>query len=235
MKLYKPIEIARKLKISTSALRHYESWGIVPPAARADNGYRMYTEEHLAYFTCIRAMLPGFGMNIAKEVMKLMMRGEVAEALWVVNASQAELYQDKVMAERTVELLDTNHLTEAEQHHPRSRRWMTIGEIAEETGVPASAIRHWELEGLLDLPRDEENGYRKFNQAHYRQILIIRTLRSANHPLDVIKSVMDNLDHHDIAQARQIARESMIYLDHINRHQIRGIHSLYELCKVLGL
>jgi len=60
VKMLKPIDIAKKLNISTSALRHYESWGIIPTVPRSSNGYREYTEEHVAYFQCIRAMLPGF-------------------------------------------------------------------------------------------------------------------------------------------------------------------------------
>jgi len=59
----RPIDIARKLNISTSALRHYEDWGIIPPVERGANGYRVYTEVHVAYFECIRAMNAGFGMG----------------------------------------------------------------------------------------------------------------------------------------------------------------------------
>ncbi len=34
------IEIAKKMNISTSALGHYESWGLIPKVVRAENGYR---------------------------------------------------------------------------------------------------------------------------------------------------------------------------------------------------
>ncbi len=30
----RPIDIAKKLDVGTSAMRHYEEWGIVPPAKR---------------------------------------------------------------------------------------------------------------------------------------------------------------------------------------------------------
>jgi Predicted transcriptional regulators len=56
---------------STSALRHYESWGIVPTPERTASGYRLYTEEHAAYFECFRAMRPGFGMDIVKKTMTI--------------------------------------------------------------------------------------------------------------------------------------------------------------------
>ncbi len=70
--MIRPIDIANKLGVSTSALRHYESWGIVPPVERAANGYRMYTEEHVAYFECIRSMAPGFGIQLTSRVTLLL-------------------------------------------------------------------------------------------------------------------------------------------------------------------
>ena len=36
---YRPIDIARKLNISTSTLRIYEDMGIIPPVKRSDSGY----------------------------------------------------------------------------------------------------------------------------------------------------------------------------------------------------
>lgn len=56
----RPIDIAKKLDVGTSAMRHYEEWGIVPPAKRKPSGYRVYTEVHEAYFLCIRANVPWF-------------------------------------------------------------------------------------------------------------------------------------------------------------------------------
>ncbi|MFC7440523.1 MerR family transcriptional regulator [Laceyella putida] len=56
---------------------------------------------------------------------------------------------------------------------------MAIGEVSTLTGVSSSAIRHWENERLISLPRDQVNGYRKFNRTQIRQIQMIRILRSA--------------------------------------------------------
>lgn len=229
----RPIDIAKKLNISTSALRHYESWGIVPPPERAPNGYRIYTEEHVAYFECIRAMLPGFGMNVTKDVMVMVREKETDRALWTINEQQARLHQDKTMAEKTLSLLETESLDNV---MPRGKRKeMTIGEVAAETGVPASAIRHWEREGLLSLPRGGDNGYRLFNGTLLRQILIIRTLRAAAYPIESIRQVMKELDLHHIGSARRVAKDSLAYLNHINRSQTRGIHYLYRLLQATGL
>ncbi|CAM3715670.1 MULTISPECIES: MerR family transcriptional regulator [Paenibacillus] len=229
----RPIEIARKLGISTSALRHYESWGIVPPTERTASGYRIYTEEHAAYFECIRAMFPGFGVDVTKKVMKKLQEKELDEALWIINEVQARLHRDKTLAERTIRILETEQLDDADSHGRKDK--MTIGEVAAETGVEATAIRHWEKEGVITLPRDEENGYRTFNRALVRQILIIRILRSANYPLEVIKDVLQELQHHQVHNARRLFKETLVYLNHLNHHQIRGVHYVYRLCEVLKL
>ncbi|SFJ66454.1 MerR family transcriptional regulator [Thermoflavimicrobium dichotomicum] len=229
----RPIDIARKLNISTSALRRYEKWGIVPPAERAANGYRMYTEEHVAYFECFRAMLPGFGMKITKEVLRKVQRKEVEDALWIVNQEQARLHQDKTMAEKTVRILENEELDKFELGG--NRKWMTIGEVSAFTGASSSAIRHWEKEGLISLPRDQENGYRKFNRTQIRQIQMIRILRSANYPLEVIRQVLKEFGHNQIEVARRFARDSLDKLNYINRNQVRGIYYLYRLCSLLKL
>lgn len=53
----------------------------------------------------------------------------------------------------------------------------SIGEISELLGIPKSTLRYWESEGLISMPRDDDNNYRRYNPssiytisdlAHYR-------------------------------------------------------------------
>ncbi len=100
MKKIRPIDIAKKLNISTSSLRSYEERGIVPKPERSSTGYRIYTEEHVAYFECIVAMSPGFGMDITSAVLKNLQREELDAALWIINNAQVANYEDKIMIKR---------------------------------------------------------------------------------------------------------------------------------------
>ncbi|RED66239.1 MerR family transcriptional regulator [Cohnella lupini] len=229
----KPIDIARKLKISTSALRHYESWGILPPIERSANGYRMYTEEHVAYFECIRAMHPGFGFALTSDVLRKLIVQDINAALWMVNERQASLHQDKMIAEKTIQLLESTEFIEDRVSDIKPR--MTIGQVSRETGIPSSAIRHWDKMGILQIPRDPDNGYRLLSDSHLRKILLIRTLKSAVWSLDVISEVLSELDDNNYEQARRVARDSLKYLDRIVQNQLRGMHSLYLLCSKLKL
>lgn len=228
---FRPIDVAKQLNISTSALRHYESWGIIPAPERAPNGYRIYTEEHVAYFACIRAMYPVFSMQLISDVLKKIQKKEVDAALWLVSEAQASLYRDKQVAEKTVEVLEGQEFDNIDV--PRKKKWMTIGEVSEETLVPSSAIRHWEKIGLITPSRDPENGYRRFNRFHVRKILIIRTLKTSVYSLDVIKEVIKELDHNNIEQAKKVAKDSIEYLNQLNRAQVRGVNYLYQLCRTL--
>jgi DNA-binding transcriptional MerR regulator len=49
-------ELARRAGIAPSAVRFYEEAGVLPPAARRDNGYRDYAEDTLARLRLVVAL-----------------------------------------------------------------------------------------------------------------------------------------------------------------------------------
>ncbi|OPA75182.1 transcriptional regulator [Paenibacillus selenitireducens] len=233
MKLYKPIDIARKLQISTSALRHYESWGVVPTPARSTNGYRQYTEIHLAYFRCLRAMFPGFGVPVTCNVLRHIQHSEMDTAFWIVNKEQSILQQEKVVADQTLALLQNPELPMLKNTQLRDR--MTIGEAASLTDVQESAIRHWEKEELIAPLRDPQNGYRIFTPMHIRQILLIRTLRRTVYFLENMREIVQAVEHHSIEQAKKVTEQALQSIHQRSRQQFLGVHQLVELCKELDL
>ena len=227
----KGIEIAKKLEISTSALRHYESWGLIPEVERAANGYRIYTGEHEAYFQCIRALSAGFGMDLVRTVMPLVKNGEKLEALWLINKAQVDLYAEKNTVKRTVDLLDLKQIPNLSDY--RSKNSFTIGEVAKEANVSASAIRHWEKEGLINPGRHKESGFRIYSSSDVRKVLIIRTVQRVVYSLDIVREVLIDLDKNNIAQAKEMALQSLQYIDSTLVEQIRGIASLHNLLEIV--
>lgn len=230
---YKPINIARQLNISTSALRHYESWGIVPAPERAENGYRLYGEEHLAYFKCIRAMYPAFTMKVISEVLIHIQQGEADEAFWLVSREQASLYHEKIVLDQTMKLLEDPDLNEFDKKAIRDG--MTIGEVSKITNVPTSAIRHWEREDLIHPLRNNENGYRVFSRIHIRQILLIRSLRSTVFYLENMQDAVRAIENKSVHQAKKAMKEALASIHSLNKAQYRGVSELYNLCKLLKL
>jgi len=231
----KGIEIAKKLNISTSALRHYESWGLVPKVERAKNGYRIYTSEHEAYFKCIRALNAGFGMDLVKKVMPLIINKKTYDALWLINKAQVDLYNEKETVQKTVEILDSKDVTEELTAYTKfSIKYFTIGEVANETNVPASSIRHWENEGLLEPKRHPESGFRIYTASDIRRVFIIRTLQKTVYFLDIVRGVLSDIDKNNFDQAKEMALQSLQYIDNVLVEQVRGIASLQNLLDVIS-
>lgn len=230
---YKPIEIAKSLNVSTSALRHYETWGIVPTPERAKNGYRLYTEVHFAYFRFIRAMFPAVSMRVISNVLRYIQQKNVDAAFWIINEEQAKLHHEKKMAENTLAILYNPDIMKLDRKKLKNE--MTIGEVAELAEVTTSAIRHWEKEGLLVPNRNPDNGYRSFTQTHLSQILLIRAMRSKVHSLENLKEAVKSVEHYTVEQAKKVAKEALESINHRNHSQLHGIYELYDLCKVAGL
>src|SRR5688572_8562964 len=98
----RPIDIARKLKVSTTTLRTYAELGMTPPVSRSAAGYRIFTEEHVAYFVCIREMLTAFSLTHITKILKLVIANQIDTALWMANKAQADLHQEKIISEKMI-------------------------------------------------------------------------------------------------------------------------------------
>lgn len=139
----RPVDIARRFGLSTTTIRRYEELGLVPAVMRAPTGYRIYTDEHIAYFICIREMMNGFSLQIIAGMLGFVMKNRIDEALWLANKTQAELQNDRRVCEQMRQrFINKRPLG-------RSKKEYSIGEISSITGVPASTIRYWSNIGLL--------------------------------------------------------------------------------------
>ncbi|MFC4304138.1 MerR family transcriptional regulator [Cohnella boryungensis] len=225
------IEIARKLNISTSALRHYESWGIVPKVERSTNGYRIYTKEHEAYFQCIRALIPGFGVEFVREVMPRIKKGDKLEVLWLINKAQVSLHFERETLQKTVEMLDLKELANIPKFF--NKELFSIGEVAKIANTSASSIRHWEKERLIKPERQNENGFRIYSSSDIRKVLIIRAVQRVAYSLDIVREVLSGLDNNNVSQAKEIALKSLQYIDRSLVEQVRGIAYLHRLLEIV--
>ncbi len=230
----RPIEIARKLNVSTSTLRNYEDQGLVPPTKRTSKGHRVYTPVHLAYFECITAMAPGFGMDVTSKVMYHTQAKDLHSALWLMNNEQASLNQAKCDAERNMEWLKASSEIRMYGHEARD---MTIGEVSERIAVPRSTLRYWEKVGLIPSSRDPSNGYRRYSKSQLNQIMLLRTLRTAIYSSDVVelKQMIAEMNPTDLNHAQRILNETLNYLDRMVVEQMRGIYYVYRLWRLIDI
>lgn len=225
----RPVDIAKKINISTSLLRHYEDREMIPPVSRGENNYRLYETTHLAYLQCIMGMKGGFGVELTEKVMKKLQQGDVNSAFELINYYQAEFFKEREFLKGILTKLNTKHL------QSKGPKVMTIGELAEMTGVLPSAIRHWEKEGLITSHRQQGNDYRTFNDSHIKRIWLIQLLKSSNLFLGDIQEIIKHLNLDDEEQLAFIATRTQKSLQEKTATQIHGIHALYSLCETLNL
>jgi DNA-binding transcriptional MerR regulator len=228
----RPAEIANQLGISTSSLRNYEAKGIVPPANRASNGYRVYTKEHAAYFACIVAMSPGFGMEITSAVLTHLQRRELGPALWLINDAQAATHEDKLILEEAEGLMKGLTVNSDE-----GSGWMTIGEMSAAVGIPSSTLRYWEHDGLIAAERHEDNNYRLYDKFQELKVRILKSTQKMMYSSDTVllKQAVRSLPSWDLAAMQALIESARAALAHRNREQLSGLHSLYRLAFELEL
>lgn len=69
---------------------------------------------------------------------------------------------------------------------------LTVGELASSSGVPTSALRFYERQGLLHSRRTTGN-QRRYGRDMLRRVAFIRASQSVGMPLSVIRGVLDLL------------------------------------------
>ncbi|MEC0206570.1 MerR family transcriptional regulator [Paenibacillus lautus] len=230
---FRPKRLAEKYGLSSSTLRNYEAKGLIPPADRSSNGYRMYTERHEAYLACIQAMAAAFGMEVTSEVMHCLGRNESDDALWIVRDREVMLHREKVSLDQLVRELKS--CSEGSRDND-SNQYFSIHEVSRRTGAPKSAIRYWEQSGLFTAKRDPDNGYRLYNESHLFKIRMIQVLQSSVYSEETVnlKQSIARLELENIEQAMKLSESIQAYLHKTIKLQARALYFLYRLIQTTG-
>lgn len=85
-------------------------------------------------------------------------------------------------------------LVEIAQGGRSIERPLTIGQLAQATGVSAKTIRYYEQVGVLPVSRRSATGYRKYFQRDVHRLLFIRRARALRLSLSSIKALTAALD-----------------------------------------
>jgi DNA-binding transcriptional MerR regulator len=72
----------------------------------------------------------------------------------------------------------------------RPEHLITIGQLAAYAGVTIKAVRHYHQRGLLEEPRRDSSGYRRYDARHAIELVKIRTLAEAGVPLARVKALL---------------------------------------------
>src|SRR5690625_4652706 len=137
--LYKPIEIAKKLNISTNMLRYYEEKGLVPQPYRTNNQYRKYNQLHVVYFETVQAMSKGFAFEVIASIMADIQKDFIDDALWTLNNVYVQNGEDyKLLCKLKGKVEEMNQSNE---------QFIRIGNLSKAFAVSTTALRYWERKG----------------------------------------------------------------------------------------
>ena len=113
-------------------------------------------------------------------IMQAVNRGDVEDALRLIDESHAQLLDDR----RTLKAVEAA-LGDL-RPMPEERGDTFVGPLARRLGVLPATLRKWERAGLLQPRRDPLTGYRVYGAADVRDALLVHQLRRGGYLLDQI-------------------------------------------------
>lgn len=198
MNTYKTSQIAAKCGVHPNTVRLYEELGYIPPAPRAKNGYRLYSELHLEYVRMVRTALKStwLGGVIRKKALSVMLlsaAGSYEEAMKVSLEHLTLVREEREKAEIAARLLEDWAANNDDRTDSTGLYWKS-NEVVERLDITYDMLRSWERNGLITVPRDPDNGYRIFGKDELRRLYVIRALRKARFSLMSIHNMFRHYD-----------------------------------------
>ncbi len=89
---------------------------------------------------------------------------------------------------------------------------LTVGEMAERSGVPVSTLHFYEAEGLIESWRTPAN-HRRYDRRELRRVAIVRMAQSVGVPLSEVKAVLDRIPRDRAVSAAAWAKAAEPWAD----------------------
>ena len=202
---YKTSQVAKIIGIHPNTVRFYEELGLIPKPQRLSNGYRVFTNFHIAQFKLART---AFKVEVLQsglrkkmiDIVKLSAKGEFQKAIICTNNYINQVKIEKKNAEEAIEI--TKKLLSGIQEEG-NEIFLTRNQTAECLQVTIDTLRNWEMNGLLSVKR-KQNGYRVYTKSDIQLLKIIRSLRCANYSLAAILRMINALSNNSAIDIREV-------------------------------
>lgn len=196
MRPFRTSELARMANIHPNTVRLYERIGFLSPVPRAANGYREYDQRHLYQLKICRHIYDhqwiGRKLRAASlNVIAAMRCWELDQALLLANTYLALIEQEQAVAEQTAALLAK---WARQEPAPNAGRSYSKPEAAGLIGVTEEALRNWERNGLIRVPRRGTNAERVYGDQEINRLRVIYMLRVAGYSLAAIQKSLAQYD-----------------------------------------
>lgn len=206
---YYTSEIAHAVNVHPNTVRQYESWGYLPAVPRTPAGYRKFTDRHLDQVRLVRMALQytWFSGSIrysALEVIAEAAAGDFQQAMYRAKELQLLIHAEQAQAERALRILE-NWLEAPSSSNPQKELW--IGAAATLLNTTIDTLRAWERNGLIAIPRNPHNGYRRFGPAELDRLRVIDILRKAGYSTMAMLRMFSALDGGSMKSPRRLLNE----------------------------
>jgi DNA-binding transcriptional MerR regulator len=198
-------DVARESGYSVQQVRDLERLGVIPPAARATNGYRAYAAYHVQALRAYRGLASAAGPVAARRLLAELFAGNraqgpdpgatgLADAAAAVAAVHVGLARERDEALRARQALHAIHgEADSDTGTEADTDTMTITELAAALGVRTPTLRFWEQEGLAVPERVTTLRARQYGAGAIREARIVAALRSSGYGIPAVRDVVATL------------------------------------------
>ncbi len=205
MRYLRTSDLARATGFHPNTVRRYVDRGILPPVEYSPSGYRRFTRRHLDCLRLARQVYcppyPGQALFLSgTRIIQTAVRGDLDDALALARRHLALVQAEHAQAELAASVLErwASDMPIASTGQP-----LRIGEAARVLGVTIDVLRNWDRNGLIDIPRDPSNGYRRYGAAELSRLRIIRMLARAGYSTSAILRMLVRLDQGERSDLRR--------------------------------
>ena len=199
-------DLARAAGIHPNTVRQYGNWGLLPPVERSPSGYRMFTQQHLACLLLARtiyaAQYPGRQLRASgNAIIQCAVTGN-----WIGAMAKAQEYLTSVKTELALANQAAGLLEDWAQRmvSDAGEERLTTKQVSMLLGVSLDAMRNWERNGLISVPRNSYNNYRLFGKREIERLQFIRMLSHAGYSHMAILRMFIALDGGDTHNLKKI-------------------------------
>ena len=202
-------DLAAAVGVHPNTVRRYVDRGILPPVERGPSGYRRFTPRHL---DCLRlatqvycTRYPGKAIfHSGARIVQRAVSGDLRGALELAHRHLALVRSERAEADLAADLLErwawgAPGMSGRDSAAPTLR----IGQVAEVLGVSRDIVRNWDRNGLLDAPRDPDNGYRRYGETEIGRMRVIRMLSRSGYSTAAILRMLIQLDQGETTDLRR--------------------------------
>ena len=198
-------DLAKAVGVHPNTVRRYVDRSLLPPVEYSPSGYRRFTRRHL---DCLRLAWQVYGSQYPVKaiyqsgirIIQATVSGDLGGALELAYSHLAFVQSERIQADVAASLLErwaSGALTDA------TIQPLQIRQVARLLGITIDILRNWDRNGLIDVPRDPSNGYRRYGAGEISRLRVIRMLSRSGYSLSAILRMLIQLDQGEKTDLRR--------------------------------